>query len=369
VAPTVRAAPAPTLRSGKVLILETERTILGDIDQVDDHFRVRRLSGETLVPASQVLALCASLEDAYRFLRGRANLNDPDERLRLATWCRLNGLPAQALAEVEAAVQMRPGDEALQRLAGRLREAQTRPGKAARPVRPEDGPNPHIDLTADALGLFATRVQPILMNTCASCHIGDRAGAFRLVRTYDSTLANRKTMQQNLAAVLSQVNLHEPALSPLLTKAVSVHAPGMVAAPLRSRELAAYRSLEEWVRRTLASNPQLLERETAMALPAPGSPERDAGRRGQDRSTSPILPSPSIPSNRPAVPTSPVATRAGTPPAPATPAPVPAATTPADKSNGPPAEDPVDPATFNRQFHPERSGGVPSLATSPTPMR
>jgi hypothetical protein len=335
---------------------------------VDDHFRVRRLSGETLIPASQVLALCASLEDAYQFLRGRANLNDPDERLRLATWCRVNGLLAQALVEVEAAAQMRPGDVGIERLARRLRETRAHPGTAPRPARPEDGPNPHIDLTADALGLFATRVQPILMNTCASCHIGDRAGAFRLVRTYDPTLANRKSMQLNLSAVLAQVNLREPSLSPLLTKAVSVHAPGMVAAPLRSRELAAYRSLDEWVRRTLASNPQLLERENAMVFPATGSPARDAGRFGQERSGS-ASSSPSIPSNPPAVPPTPVATRTGTPSAPATAPPVPASTMPTDKPNGPPVEDPVDPGTFNRQYHPERTGGAPPPSPSPTPMR
>ena len=41
-------------------------------------------------------ALCGSLEEAYQFLRKRANLNDPDERLRLAEWCRQHDLREQA---------------------------------------------------------------------------------------------------------------------------------------------------------------------------------------------------------------------------------------------------------------------------------
>ena len=40
--------------------------------------------GETWVPAKNVLCLCDSLEDAYAFLRSRANPRDADERLRLA---------------------------------------------------------------------------------------------------------------------------------------------------------------------------------------------------------------------------------------------------------------------------------------------
>src|SRR5262249_45351164 len=71
-------------RKGRVLILENERTLTGDIEQVGEQFRVKRLVGETWVPGERVLRLCASLEDAHRFLQGRANLADPDERLRLA---------------------------------------------------------------------------------------------------------------------------------------------------------------------------------------------------------------------------------------------------------------------------------------------
>src|SRR5262249_15571656 len=71
---------------GKVLVLENERTLEGDIEQQGTQYRIRRSVGETWVPAEKVLKLCQNREEAYHLLRSRANLTDPDERLRLAQW-------------------------------------------------------------------------------------------------------------------------------------------------------------------------------------------------------------------------------------------------------------------------------------------
>src|SRR4051812_35929241 len=94
---------APGKPAGRVLVLDTERTLTGDIERVGDRYRIKRLIGETWIPAAKVLAVCPTLEEAYLFLQRRANLNDPAERLRLSEWCRQHGLPAQALAEMKAA--------------------------------------------------------------------------------------------------------------------------------------------------------------------------------------------------------------------------------------------------------------------------
>src|SRR4051812_40953973 len=76
-------------KSGKVLVLDNDRTIEGDIDRLDDQYRVRRTVGITWVPADRVLKLCKDKPEALAFLRQHANLQDPDERLRLARWCHL----------------------------------------------------------------------------------------------------------------------------------------------------------------------------------------------------------------------------------------------------------------------------------------
>src|SRR5215469_13770065 len=124
--PLCATDPPKSLEKGSVLILKNEHTMEGDIERLDGRYRVRRAAGETWVPADRVLCLVASLPDAYAFLRSRANLEDADERLRLANWCRFNGLRSQALAEVRAAAELRPDHAETRRLLEHLKqESQT----------------------------------------------------------------------------------------------------------------------------------------------------------------------------------------------------------------------------------------------------
>lgn len=330
-------AGPPADGKGKVLVLENERVLEGDVEKVGNQYLVRRTLGETWVPAEKTLALCQNKEEAYRFLRGRANLHDADEHLRLAQWCHLNGLPAAARAEVEEAVKLRPNHRPSQRLLAHLQQmasADSNPTAAQTADQAEPSPALAIDLTEEALGQFATRVQPILMNACAGCHANGKGGAFKLTRTYEATLTNRKAVQRNLAAVLAQVNATQPFASPLLAKSVSVHGE-MNQSPLKSRQAAAYRTIEEWVRRTLDSNPQLREPGVA-PLPAPLAP--------MAKSSPPVR----------VVPTMPVKSEPGANPEPARTLPTLPANLPrADEKPTQPAEpkpaDAFDPDEFNKQ--------------------
>jgi hypothetical protein len=329
----VAAEQPPSHLTGKVLLLENERTLEGDIERVGDQYQVRRSVGETWVPANRVLRLCQTLEEAFDYLQKRSNLQDPDERLRLAAWCRLHGLRDQALAEVRAAVELRPRHAESRRLLAHLEQAALEKPAPAPPPHPTTESAvlpPQVELTADSLGLFATRVQPILMNTCASCHATGRSGTFKLMRVYDESGNNRKAMQLNLAAVLGQVNVGQPLSSPLLTKAVSAHTGTMTQAPLRNRQAPPYRTLEDWVRLTVANNPQLRDHLSLTAppplaaAPAPASGESHWGEEGR-------------------TPTSPPPSTTTPPAATAAPAPV----------------DPFDPEIFNRQMHPDKEKSPP----------
>jgi hypothetical protein len=334
--------------TGHVLLLDNEGTLEGDIERVGDQYRVRRPHGETWVPGDKVLGLCANLEDAYAFLRRRANLDDADERLRLARWCHLHGLRGQALAEVTAAVQLRPDQPEGRRLLASLQQAAgaPAPSRAAR-AEAEPGPAAPPDLAAESLCGFRTRVQPILMNACAGCHATGRGGSFKLLRVYDEG-ANRQTVQRNLAAVLAQVNLRSPQGSPLLTKAVSAHDGRMAQAPLRGREAPAYRALEEWVRQTLTENPQLQE-----VSPAPETTDG----QGHERPAAAAPAPPAAPPRAPAAPaaTATAQTVAATPPPKFVPAERPPEPPKAAAPAAPDAPaDPFDPGVFNRQMHPGR---------------
>jgi hypothetical protein len=333
----VEEPSAPT--HGHVLVLDNEQTLVGEVERDGDRYRLRRGVGETLTPADRVLRLCADLEEAHVFLQSRANLNDPDERLRLAEWCRRNGLRAQALAEVKAAVALRPDHAETRRLLAHLEAAAPVPALPPAPTPRDEGPppTPQVDVSADAMGGFVSRVQPILMNACATCHAGGKGGEFKLTRVYDDVSLNRKSVQQNLAAVLAEVNVGEPQTSRLLTKAVSVHG-SMEKAPLAGRQAVAFHTLEDWVKRTLADNPQLHERIAgATVSPAPAS----AFAEGR------------------AEPVKIEETAKVASPAPSAPVAAPAASAPAPKTAADPA-DPYSPDAFNRQFHPERAPSGPA---------
>jgi hypothetical protein len=343
--------------SGHVLILENGRTLEGDIEREGSQYRVRRAIGETWVSGDKVIHLCDSLEDAYVYLRKQANLRDPDERMRLARWCQQHDLQDQALSEVTAAVELRPRNveyrrllESLQRTSAEKTEerepkAENRSTKGNPLLDPRSSildPSRPIDLTAGSVNQFITKVQPILMNTCAGCHGAAHAGPFQLQRVLDGGAVSRRTTQYNLAHVLAQINPETISASPLLTRAVSIHGESPQP-PIKNREAAAYRRLEDWVKQTLENNPQLRERhgeDRGSKIEEGGSAE---GNGRTERPTS-VFEAPSSPNSVTVPPLSPSAPKqptefAGAPPASAKP------TMPAD---------PFDPIIFNRQAHPDK---------------
>jgi hypothetical protein len=324
-APLRAGESSGAVTKGRVLVLDNDRIVEGDIERVGDQYRVRRAVGETWVPGTKVLRLCADMADAYRFLAHRANLDDPDERLRLARWCHTHGLAGQALENVRAAVELRPGHAPSRRLLEALERAAVTPAAPA-PAGPPQPAEPAAvpELNNESLGQFATKVQPILMNACSRCHSNGKGGSFKLTAAANSLTRGGKSLRQNLVAVLAQVNLEHPQASPLLTKAVTAHGE-LAQAPLQGRALAAYRTLEEWVEKTLSTNPHLKEH---------GPPSSDV----EIRPTSvPAMKTPS-PAEPPAPEKAPSKFASGQPP--------PKPATSADPV------DPYDPAQFNRTAQP-----------------
>src|SRR5262249_11900122 len=149
---------------------------------------------------------------------------DPDERMRLARWCQQHDLHDEAIAEVSAAVELRPRNiqylrllESLQRSrAEAAEESGSKPenrepakGNSVRDSRPSGvdfKSSSPVDLTAGSVNQSITKVQPILMNTCATCHGPAHTGPFQLQRVLDNGVVSRKATQYNLAHVVAQIS-------------------------------------------------------------------------------------------------------------------------------------------------------------------
>jgi hypothetical protein len=264
------AQDAPPRITGKVLLLQNDRAFEGDIEKVGEAYRVRKGTGELVISVSQALRLCTDWDDALAFMRSRANLGDPDERLRLARWLHLNHQIDRAREEARVALEMRPKHAETRQLV-KLLEA-TPAGKTARPASEVSlPPVPHYDLSFESVTTFSLRVQPILMNTCVNCHSGSYGGPFRLYRLHEG--GERISTQRNLAAVIAQLQLAKPAASPLLVMAVSAHG-NAKASPIPGRQSPMFATLCSWIDQTLADNPHLRERPAAAPATLPASVTR-----------------------------------------------------------------------------------------------
>ena len=337
------------LLKGKILVLANGRTVEGDIERIGERYRVCRPVGETWIEGNQDTRLCASPEEVYDVLRVRLKPHDADGRARLAEWCLEHALPRQARVEVEAILIVNEHHLQARRLLARLElsDSPVAPQTVAPPALPTPPPSPRLDLTSEALNQFATRIQPILMNACVSCHNEARGATFRLTRSYEIGVANRSTLRQNVAAVLAYVNVNQPQASPFLTKAMTAHwcqwtPQGMVfksgdpsQPAIQNRNAPAYRALEEWVHLALSTSPQLADLQAAVT-PPPSAP-------APEPRTIPVTPVETV------APGSETTTRrVETTPS------VPAAAQTAAPAPGPAVPDAYDPDEFNRRNHPDR---------------
>jgi hypothetical protein len=263
-AAAVAGTPAP-----RIVVLDNENLVEGEVSKVAEGYLVRRpVGGDMTLPADRVVAVVADRKAAFAVVLERANRRDADEHLRLARWCAANGLPTEALAEAKSAARMRPGFVAAERfaefLAASAQKSASDPAvtqaKAETPAKDTVTDVPAVEYNSDSFPLFASRVNAILLNTCANCHARDDVKAFHLTR-----VGGRGGVSRNLMAALPHVNPTDPAASPILVKAVTPHG-GATEAPFKNKAHPAYQALESWAR---------VARSADGTPPEPAFPARD----------------------------------------------------------------------------------------------
>ena len=220
---SISATAEPT---GKILILDNESLVEGDIRREGDRYIIQRGRGQTIIPAQRVIDLVADRHAAFQLMRERCNRHDYDDRLRLVRWCIDNGMRGEALAEAEGLLQFRPDDALIQRMVQGLRTLKMNAPEATKLPAPvklserilEVEP---LDYNRDSFAMFVSKVQPILMNVCASCHASGQGGNYPL--SHIPSGGDRKATLFNLASTLKQLKRTDLGASPLLEKAVAAH--------------------------------------------------------------------------------------------------------------------------------------------------
>ncbi|HYH63550.1 MAG TPA: hypothetical protein VD866_02525 [Urbifossiella sp.] len=264
----------PTLppSAGSVVVLQDGKVVEGHVSRIEDKVIVRRGGADQKYQTEQVKYVAASKDEAYRLALKDTKADDAAARLRLARWCMVTGMRENALAEAKEAARLEPANRTATGLVRTLEEslrlfpgdgtvrvssptptpsAPPAPGLPAVPPPPPSPPVvpvvtvPDVDVAAEAVVAFGPRVQPVLMNQCASCHAQPHHTSGYRLTTVTSNEVNAAATRANLAATAAQVKKADPAASPLLVKATTAHG-GQAAPAFADREAAPYRVMQAW---------------------------------------------------------------------------------------------------------------------------
>jgi hypothetical protein len=269
---SVEAQQAPQQPAAGVLVLRNGNVLPGVVHRQGNHFRVENAGSVLQVPASQVEMACASLVDAYEQRRQQRVGNATDAHLELARWCLRHGLLAQAAREILDARTDDPGHPALRKLdlqlqqglvdeASRVQRERNAVALAAHvePAPPEAivAPERLIEPTSEVQQQFVRSIQPMLIHGCTTsgCHSPDSRQAMALDRWALEGSGIPALIRKNLDQVLAQVDVEDPASSPLMRRARQAH--GMSNSQL-STPLAPYQTaiLIEWINEAAGVQPE-----------------------------------------------------------------------------------------------------------------
>lgn len=342
--PLLLAGPVRGAEEGQpgALLLRNGEIFQGQISTSGGEFRIVLAYGELRFRAADVECVAPSLREIYLRKQTAVIAGDAQERLRLAQWCIRQGLFEEAAAEIAAARAIDPRNPAVDLMAHRM-ELARQPGVTAKAQAPTQHAMPGgaalADLDRLARGLpsgtiesFTERVQPVMMNNCASaaCHGPQSPSKLQLLRVPGGRPASRRLTQRNIQNLLPWINREQPGGSDLLKYASTAHASGK--APPLAPESAQYRRLMEWVY-------QVAHAEDKLPAKHPNTRQADRPANSPGKGHEAVLTGATMPADTGKVHRD--AVHAGGPPP---------ATDVVPATNVVPATDPFDPEMFNRRF-------------------
>jgi hypothetical protein len=272
-----------------VLLLYNGNVVSGKIRQDGDHYWVKSRSAKIKIRADQVELACGSVEEGYQQKHAAVEGGGARGHLDLAHWCLRQRLFQHAETELQTARTIEPGHPRIAVLERHL--AMTQPSNSPTESPPKRKAIPRRIPSTDDLNTmvrslpdgvmesFATTVQPVLLNHCATvgCHAQSGDNHLQLERMPVQRHARRRPTVRNLHAILKLIRSSAPDRSPLLTYPIRSH--GGVEEPVFThRNAAPYQHLVEWVQKlsgdsvaeaTIAS---VTPRRTSQAIEGPSPP-------------------------------------------------------------------------------------------------
>lgn len=250
---------APDGQDNLMLVLQTGRIVQGELIPRPGGYDVVLPAGRMFVPSRQIRFTAHSMDDAYLGMRASIAEFTPDAHLSLARWCLNNRLTSRARSEILDALKLDPyRDDARRMLENLVREQQ----KVIQEDR-NDEPEPTMierryadrrslgGLPGDLAIQFTQRIQPLVIARCGDARCHSTAGRLSANRAFRLEPTLRRPTpaitEQNLAAVLRQIDLDHPANSPLLAAAHGLH--GGNSRPTFSNRTGGRQRqiLQEWV--------------------------------------------------------------------------------------------------------------------------
>ena len=275
--PPISAPASPSTFS--VLLMSNGTVVRGEIvdDPAGGVYRLKTRGGQVPYPKSSVKRAGQSIDELYRYQVAALPPGDPEERMKLVRWCLTEHLPALAREQLVDVLKLCPDDAEANRMAANL-DANTPAGNRDPDVRQTSGEMPRGDAPATLdpgivkkvrkgfgnslpeifdlppaqavrrASEFAEYVQPVLQQSCASCHNEKYQGDFQLVQVRNKKdLRNPDIVRANLDAALRLVNPDDPARSDLLSACLVPHGPNK-GAIFRGPNDGEYRKVVTWVR-------------------------------------------------------------------------------------------------------------------------
>ncbi len=227
--------------------------LTGILEADAESFIVRTADGgRMVVPRRRVVLVARDEPSAYAHLAHRVADHDVAARVRLIQWCLEHRLLAAAEVECTRLGRVSPNHPELESLAARLRflrdgpEPSSRPAGRHSPPRIDEAPRP--DIPDSSVADFTRRIQPLLMNACATatCHGRAAESTFTLSPPLKGLHFTKRLTERNLQSVLRQLSFVSAESSPLLRMAEMAHG-DLSVAPLPEKAPEQRDSLRTWI--------------------------------------------------------------------------------------------------------------------------